>query len=232
MKRLLLEGRRLALAVLYLRYRLAVPVLAMGLVLPLSIQKILVGDGPTPQTLEQAIQLLRMILPVCAIWCPAFALRDYVEGGTCEMARAYTGAYTRQWRLVAFCGLLYLAGLAALFFWIEKQFSDFSTEVAAEWRLQVLAAVVLLGLLYFLAYCFHSSMVAFLALVLYHCVAHVMTVLPTWLSLFPALESARDSLGPDAPPAPDPAVRLVVLAVLAAVCWAAGWVEDKRYLAN
>ncbi|MBO1680546.1 hypothetical protein [Bittarella massiliensis (ex Durand et al. 2017)] len=230
MKRLLLEGRRLALAVLYLRYRLAVPVLAMGLLLPLSIQKILVGDGPTPQTLEQTVQLLRMILPICAIWCPAFALRDYVEGGTCEMARAYTGAYTRQWRLTAFCGVLYLAGLAALFFWIEKQFSDFSAEVAAEWRLQVLAAAVLLGLLYFLSYCFHSSMVAFLALVLYHCVAHVMAVLPSWLSLFPALGSAGE--GTDISPAPDPAVRLVILTALAAVCWAGGWIEDKRYLAS
>ena len=227
-----MEGKRLALAVLYLRYRLAVPILAMGLVLPLSIQKILVGDGPTPQTLEQTISLLRMILPVCAIWCPAFALRDYVEGGTCEMARAYTGAYTRQWRLVAFCGLFYLAGLAALFAWIGGQFADYGAAVAAEWQLQVLAAALLMGLLYCLAYGFHSSMVAFLAVVLYHCVGHVMGSLPTWLTLFPLLESELAAQGAEVVSPPDPAVRLGVMAALTAVFWMAGWVEDKRYLAS
>lgn len=212
------ELRRLASAVLYQKYRLAVPLVILLLVIPVSVQQTLLGDGPTQTAFARVLQLLRMVVPFCAVWVPAFCLRDYVDGDASEVLRAYTAADTRQWRIVLFCNCFLLVFLAGLFAWIGGIFVEFRSVLEAEFKWQIAAVFVLTGLVYFLAYSLHSSMAALMGVLLYHCLSSLMSVLPTYLVIYPT-----------DPTLPLTSLRGAVVCSLILLFWGGGWAKDKLY---
>lgn len=211
------ELRRLSVELLFMHYRLLVPILALGLGVPLAVQGVFMMQGTEAATLHQTAQLLRQILPLFSVWCPAFALQNYVQGDSCELFRAYTARRSRQWRLVAWCGLFYLTAETALFLWVCRHFTGRGAAfvLLVEWVWQLLSLLFMSGAVYFLSYTLHSSMTAMIVAALYHCFSAVISVLP---STFPG-EIGFPLLSQKG---------MVVLGA-AILLWMAGWFQDRRY---
>ena len=211
--------RRYGALLLHLRYLILPPLVVLMVILPVSVQFTVVGQGDVA-SLEKACRGIELLLPVFAIWWPAFALRAGIETAEWELFRGYTGSRGAQLGFVLFCDGLYLLLAAGLYSWLAGQFPEIGALVWIHFLRECLLVLAFSGLFYALAYGLRSAIFSLVLLFAYRLLSGAIWQLPSWLDLCGGPAGLETSLFTG---------RYAAILALIVAAFAQGWYLDRHF---